>query len=294
MKRQHHIVILAIFSAAMLLISCSDLKTNLPIATSATPQIHEQSWTDAASAGFHGKAIQSDNYDMRPCQQCHGSDYKGGTSGESCIKCHNKPGGPEYCATCHGSGLPPAPPTDLLGNTSNTARGVGAHQIHLLGTGTYSSHIVECSGCHRQPGGVYDTDHINSTGRAAIVFQDPLANQKSGGVTPVPSYNLGTLKCSNTFCHGSWRLRKSDSPNQFIYTDSVMLGASYAPLWNGGATQKGCGTCHDFPPTGHSSSALSNCYTCHGDVMNASGTISNKAKHINGKIDLVSGAIDFR
>jgi hypothetical protein len=120
------------------------------------------------------------------------------------------------------------------------------------------------------------------------------SNLTTGGVAPTPAYNGTTFKCSNTFCHGAWRLKKADSPNQSIYTDVEMAGASYAPQWNGGTSQKSCGTCHGLPPTGHAAAALSSCYTCHGDVMNASGVISNKAKHINGRIDLASGAIDFR
>ena len=41
---------------------------------------------------------------MKQCQQCHGSNYNGGTAQSSCYNsgCHNTPGGPEACNTCHG------------------------------------------------------------------------------------------------------------------------------------------------------------------------------------------------
>jgi predicted CxxxxCH...CXXCH cytochrome family protein len=287
MKKHNFILIITVLSLSVLFLSCSDLKNDLPLATSATPQIHGQGWMEVTSAGFHGKAIQAENYDMRPCKQCHGADYKGGSSGESCIQCHTKPGGPEYCATCHGNSLPPAPPTDLLGNTASTARGVGAHQIHLMGTGTYSSQITECSGCHHLPSALDDPRHIDGDNRAEVLISFPMAVMTTGGVTPSPQYDLNTLTCSNTFCHGSWRLRKSGLSTDSVFVDSVMTGISnHAVLWTGGSAERACGSCHANPPTGHKDYNLS-CSNCHEDVTTASG----KLKHINGKIDLTSGGV---
>jgi hypothetical protein len=40
---------------------------------------------------------------------------------------------------------------------------------------------------------------------------------------------------------------------------------------------------------GHEDYALSACSICHGDVVDASGKILNRGKHMNGVIDLVSG-----
>jgi hypothetical protein len=284
--------IYSIFIPAILSLSCSDLKKDLPAPTqSGVNNVHEQGWTDTASVNFHGIFIASNNYDMRSCQHCHGLKYDGGLSGISCLTCHSNPGGPENCATCHG--IPPPP--DRYGNTSNAAIGVGAHVIHFTGSGNSTTHSMTCSMCHFMPTSIYDPNHINATGRAYVVINDPLAAMKSDNVIPVPAYSRNAVTCANTFCHGSWRLPKSGAPDTTVYTANVMSGTNDAPVWTGGSTQTACGTnCHTNPPAGHKASALTNCYTCHGDVMDATGKIKNKSKHMNGMIDLVSGAAPFR
>ena len=290
MKRHYIISIFTTLVLILFLSSCSDLKKDLPTEESDELQIHVQGWTDTTSANFHGKAIQNNNWDMHVCQSCHGADYTGGISGKSCNICHTAPGGPQNCATCHG--MPPAPALD--GSTSYTAHGVGAHQIHFIGNGTYSSHSMLCDACHHMPTSIYDPAHISADGRAEVILNDPLANLTSSGITPTPTYDPSSMTCTNTFCHGAWRLPKVGSPDTTMFTTSIMTGASYAPRWNGGPVEKSCGsttTCHTLPPNGHKPSALTICYTCHGDVMDASGNIKNKAKHINGKIDLAGGVV---
>jgi hypothetical protein len=291
MKKHDILIILTILSLAVLFVSCSDLKKDLPTATSPELQVHGSGWIDTSSANFHGNFIQSTNYNLNTCTQCHGVNYEGGTSNNSCRKCHSGPGGPENCATCHG--MPPAP--DRYGNTSSTARGVGAHKIHYTGTGTISATPMVCNDCHHMPNGVSDTAHITATGYAQVYISN-LGILQTNGVAPSTSYSQSTLKCTNTFCHGNWTLPKSGLASDSVFSGTVMTGGlTNAPVWNGGPSQAVCGTCHVIPPTGHTPSSSSNCYTCHGDVMNASGVISNKAKHMNGKIDLAGGVVrNFR
>jgi hypothetical protein len=74
--------------------------------------------------------------------------FTGGTTGQSCNTCHNKPNGPENCTTCHGS-VNAAPPKDLSDNISPASRGVGAHQKHLLGG--IIGKAVACTECHTVP-----------------------------------------------------------------------------------------------------------------------------------------------
>jgi len=296
MKKQHTILLSAGISLTILLLSCSDLKNDLPVASSNAIVVHPAGWADTSSAAFHGNAIRAAGWDMRSCRRCHGLHYDGGTSNAPCIKCHTSIEGPENCTTCHGT---PAPPPDLDGNTASTASGVGAHTIHLRGTGAYSATSVACTGCHHVPGSVYEAGHIDSTGRAKVVITEPLAIMRSGGITPASTYDLNSFQCSNTFCHGDWRLMRVNSTHKSIYTDTSatasMSGSNYAPVWNGGASQKACGTtCHALPPVGHKSHTLAECAGCHGDVIDATGKISNKAKHINGKIDLASGEQNFQ
>jgi hypothetical protein len=288
-KSQKTILMILSMMIALLAMSCSELKNDLPATAAPTSIVHSTGWIDTSSEDFHGTYIVAQGYDMRPCRVCHGSTYTGGTSGASCRKCHTNPAGPENCATCHGSSISPAPPTDLAGNTSTTARGVGAHQIHLLGTGTYTSLSIACSDCHLVPGSVYDAGHITTTLRAEVLFKNSLAVLSSGGRTPTPAYNYDSLRCSNTFCHGAWRLTKAGLASDSVYTDTVMVGNSYSPRWNGGTAEKACGTtCHTLPPTGHKSyTTTQSCSSCHEDVTTTAG----KPKHMNGKIDLAGNVV---
>ncbi len=289
MKKLYIILILMLLIISALLTSCSDLKKDLPTATSAEVQIHGQGWIDTGSVNFHGKYIQNINYNLAICKQCHGSNYEGGTSNSSCWQCHSGPGGPENCATCHG--MPPAP--DRYGNTSSTAPGVGAHYIHYTGTGTISSTAMHCEDCHHLPNGVSDSTHITAT-RIAQVQISNLGALQTNGVVPSASFSQSTLKCTNTFCHGSWMLPKSGLATDSVFSGTVMSGANYSPIWNGGSSQDSCGSCHGIPPSGHNSYGPSNsqgCSLCHEDVTTASG----KLMHMNGKINLAGGVVrNFR
>ncbi len=270
------------------LFSCSDLRNNLPTATPAVFSIHGLGWADTASSNFHGNYIKTVYWDIRPCQKCHSTNYTGGTSGESCRNqnCHPNPGGPENCETCHG--LPPGP--DVYGNISTTAKGVGAHQTHFFGTGLVSSVQIFCEGCHQMPNGVYGLGHIDSSGNANVHISDMLANLMTNNISPNPTYDPNTLKCSNTFCHGNWTLPKSGQASDSVFSATVMQGSNYSPTWNGGSIQADCGkTCHLIPPSGHKSYTQS-CSSCHEDVNSPTG----KLKHINGKIDVYSGVRNFR
>jgi len=287
MKKSHLLKVMTLcMLVALLAMSCSELKNDLPAAATPASIAHSTGWTDTSSVNFHGKYIIAMAFDIRPCTQCHGNDYAGGTSGKSCLVCHQQIGGPENCATCHG--MPPPPSID--GGNVSTAYGVGAHLIHWNGTGSHSSYAMMCEKCHQMPTTMYGATHINSTLRANVRFVDPLAALTAGGTTPLPVYSYDSLRCSNTFCHGSWRLTKSGLVSDSVYMDSVMTGNKYAPRWNGGTAEKACGTCHDNPPTGHKFYAQA-CSTCHEDITTTAG----KLKHINGRIDLAGGIVrNFR
>jgi len=142
---------------------------------------HPADWMEMGSSGFHGAYIQSQNYDMHPCQACHGKDYSGGRARKSCLDCHTRPGGPEACNTCHGNEKNNAPPRDLAGHLEYTYLGVGAHQT-MLNAG------VSCNACHVVPDSVYQKGHIDSTPYAEV-------NSNLG-------WNHDTKTCSNASCHG--------------------------------------------------------------------------------------------
>lgn len=237
------------------------------------------------STGFHGLYVSKNSWDMAPCKTCHGTDFSGGPTESSCLTCH--PGGPESCTTCHGS-TNPAPPKDLANNTATTARGVGAHQAHFAGPFALVSHGVACSDCHTVPAGLNAPGHLDTPLPAEVPMTSPLARTPTSGLVPVPvvsSPTPQTVTCANTYCHGAFRLRRTPS-KAFGYSDTVMVGAFKTPSWTAGAAEAACGSCHGLPPTGHISVPLSTCASCHGDVVDATGALLDKSKHMNGRINM--------
>lgn len=297
-------IFIFMIGAAALGGGCADLKRGLPEPVAPGVQAHEPGWGDKSSPDFHGTAIRNANWDMRSCKTCHGQNYDGGTSNSSCAECHTAVGGPENCSTCHGT-VNPAPPRDLSGNTARTARGVGAHQIHILGSSLALAYY--CNECHTVPGGIYDPGHIDASAGAEVVMNNPLARTTSNKpgtpnytaslplFAPNPVYNPTTMTCASTYCHGNF---KNGNPN-------------FAPVWNDASgSQMACGTCHGdvsrptlmlraLPKTaaeGGSHPAIPTgwtCANCHGDVVNANTQIINPAKHINGKLSIGTAEIDF-
>ena len=255
--------------------------------------------TGFGTAGGHPQLLYSQNYPFDKCKECHGVAYTGESNATlSCMKsgCHvdasNNPKSPEACNACHGNFkaaandlLSAAPPKDVLGNTATTARGIGAHQKHLI-TGAVGK-TVKCQECHTIPTQLSSPGHLGTL-PAEVMFNDTLARLTTGGGTtvPKPSYDSSTLKCSNTFCHGNWKVRKATSSSQFVYVDSVMVGANDSPAWTGGSAAAACGTCHGIPPKGHLVLAVSSCGTCHVGVVDNNGHVVDKTKHGNGKINV--------
>ena len=251
---------------------------------------HVPGWKLVSSSRFHGKFLADHQWQLQACQVCHGTDYQGGNTGISCSGsgCHvNRT--PEACNTCHGnfSGaindtLSWAPPRDLAGNTSETNPGVGAHQAHLR-TGDIRIG-VKCNECHivPQPQDVLSPRHLTPV--SVVVFDDTLSKHATA-IVPNPQWNPSSLTCTSVYCHGDFQFSKAASRYSFAYKDSVMQGNNASPIWNG-RDQAECGSCHDIPPKGHIDQPISACANCHGDVVNSSGEIVNKTKHINGKINV--------
>jgi predicted CxxxxCH...CXXCH cytochrome family protein len=279
MKRRHQILIIPILSLAVLLISCSDLKKDLPTATTAGPQIHVKGWANAGSSTFHGTAIAQSGYDLSLCQECHGLNYSGGTSGSACLTCHSKPGGPENCTVCHGS-TNAAPPQDLSGNTARSYAGVGSHQSHLLISNALSA-VVVCNECHKVPTSLTSPGHIDTTAGAEVQFLGPVVTSSFAG-PGASSYSHSTLKCVNTYCHGNF-------PN----------GNNMSPVWNDTTGQyQACGSCHGDPTkTGVGNKALpktaanggthpnsTQCSNCHPNAIDGNYKFKGTL-HMNGRLD---------
>jgi len=265
-------------------VSCTSCHTTITV--------HKTGITNPTSANFHGKFLKLSSWNISACASCHSSNFSGGSTSPNCKTsgCHSSAQGPAACNTCHGDFNNPSqisPPEDLSGNTSTSFAGVGAHVKHLS---AYANAIsLACSECHTVPTDVNSAGHLGSDGKAEFNFGT--FTNKFGGT----SYDFGNNKCANTYCHGHFEFKKSDagSPTaQNQYTSDKMVGNNRSPVWtnlSGGETK--CFSCHgkndaDPSPIGHVSYTIDQCVWCHASVVDASGTIIDKTKHINGKINV--------
>ena len=269
-----------VFGLAFLIQSCSQVDDNL--VTSPSLGIHPAGWLTPTAADFHGKSIADNKWNMSSCKTCHAPDYKGGSSGKSCYDCHTS--GPEGCRVCHGNSSHSYPPAGIFGQTSVSYIGVGVHEKHLGDSTLRQSAKVACVACHRKISGYSDTVHINpkNVNNIAEVVFDSLSKVPTGGITPNPTWTRTSATCAGTYCHGNFK------------NGNFRLITGFSnPVWTtaGGA---GCGTCHGNPTTGnplpggtHIQGYTTNqCWWCHPRVIDSTGHIINKSRHINGIIDL--------
>jgi predicted CxxxxCH...CXXCH cytochrome family protein len=128
----------------------------------ACETIHPAGIADPASPDFHGALLQASGWNFGACQKCHGSDFAGGTSGKSCLKCHSD--GPTACTVCHDQ-----PPKS------------GAHSAH---TKKY-----DCTACHAKPARYDDPGHL-------------FAADGSVKTRATVTVAYDGERCTNTYCHG--------------------------------------------------------------------------------------------
>ena len=274
---------IVLFGFMVIVYGCIEVKKDL--AVSPEPQVHPAGWVDPASADFHGNWFAANNWKLNSCKSCHGSDYSGGTSGVSCNTCHAN--GPETCNTCHGNSSHAYPPESLSGGTQPTDRGVGAHVSHLTTDTTvrYSA-IVACNECHLPVSSFEDPNHISPDGQSAagIVFgtlakkQTVSLSDPSITYTPNPVWDRNAQTCANTYCHGGFVNGNNGAVAVFNDPNSV-----------------NCGSCHGNSATGNPLPGgnhpqtypnVTQCYLCHGGVINMNGTFKDRSRHVNGIIDI--------
>ncbi len=252
----------------MLLIwGCSDRR-----AVSQLPGIHPASWMEPGSAEFHGALAVRNG--VTSCAKCHGTDFRGGRVGNSCVDCHLTSGA---CVACHGGldNKTGAPPYGLRREKDDTTLAVGAHTIHLSGTPWAAA--VTCQSCHLVPTSMLEPYHFD-IGDGALDSIAEITWQgfaDGGGAT----WNRTALTCTGTYCHG-----KFDGGN-----------LSNSPVWTS-PDQALCGSCHDAgdnPATLgliHQIHLTVNglvCADCHSEVVDSSLTIITPALHVNGVADVL-------
>ena len=177
------------------------------------------------------------------------------------------------CDACHGSGGDPAPPRDLAGNLTATARGVGAHRSHLHAS-TWRAPIA-CTDCHLVPTSVDSPGHRDTALPAELTF-GPRA--RADGATP----SFGGTTCAGVYCHGA-TLRPG--------------GTTTAPTWTRvDGTQAACGACHGLPPGGGHPPVIgaipAACSACHDAVIAPDGSFANPALHVDGVVEVRSLTCD--
>ena len=277
MKKNILIIILPLLLVAFS-IGCSELQDDLN--EPGQINIHKEGIANTDSPNFHAATLRENNWDIESCQECHASDYNGGTVEVSCNGCHSNPGGPEACNTCHGSFADVtriAPPTDLNNNVSTTSVGVGAHTSHV-----YENEVsapVSCYQCHPNQ---------------AVAGQSYVASHTDGlpAEISLAGYDNNTNTCSNTYCHGNFTFNADESNNSWGYTSASISGNNFSPLWTKvDNTQAECGTCHGTPPTGHIAADMITCVNCHPSVIDADGNFVNTLLHGDRNIQLVSESI---
>lgn len=271
---KHSTVILS----CLLAVSCSELKD--PVETNLQPElsVHPAGWLQKSSSDFHGLFLRTHNWDLDNCKSCHGENYSGGVASSTCLTCHEN--SPEDCNVCHGGqdNLTGAPPKDIDDNTTPQARGVGAHTAHLNGAELADG--IACSTCHLVPAQFDAPGHVDSDLPAEITFAGLALTDGAQ-----PAYNQSTARCSNSYCHGNWSLSKENSVYPWGYTEAVMSGNNSAISWT--ANEVSCSACHGLPPPGHISATLSDCGNCHVGIVDSNGEIIDKARHINGQVNLL-------
>lgn len=250
---------------------------------------HPTGWSDPASANFHGptaKAAVSASGGFGYCQQCHGTDYLGGSSGVSCFSasvngfnCHNGgatsswPHSPApwrggththtntdtsnavYCAVCHTNGAnssvqptTPAPAGTAAGCFNNTL---------CHGSNVSAPHPVD--GSYR-PGTAhgYDAINLNNNGTGLTTCR-PCHATPATGANPRFNVAVGTLTSGCETCH----IAQTAHPTPWLIgrgtTQGVTNTFSHSVL-------------RDSPTA---SSAVTNyCTLCHGANLDGVGGVA--------------------
>ena len=242
--------------------------------------VHESGILNPNDQQFHSNLVRTAGWNFAICQKCHGGDLSGGKAGVSCNQCHGLQVGSDgasTCTSCHGSAQSAAPPRDLSGNTSSSARGVGAHQAHVLGKTVISAPIA-CSACHQVPAAIGSPGHLDHLRPATVTFSGLAV---ADGATPT----WNGASCSGSYCHGGGAKLANDTAFKLRN-----------PVWTLGTSQAFCGSCHGLPPSdiAHAGITFPDCARCHPSTVAPNGGIlvsgppgARTSTHINGVIEHV-------
>jgi hypothetical protein len=279
--------LIVVFLLALLGLSCSELKQDLP-SNPAAPGTHQAGWDNPSSAGFHGTVLKASNFDATSCQRCHAKDFSGGTAQVSCTKCHATYPHPTGWTTkgdaqFHGSAL--------KANAYADTACQHCHGVKLDG-GTSG---VSCATCHssyphqagwQTPGSAtFHGAALKAVNYNAAACQSCHGSDFAGGTSGV-----ACATCHANYPHpAGWATPGGNTSHGVALKSASWADAScqacHGSNYQGGTSGTSCFTCHpayphsaSFATGGHQSYivakgyAFDECKTCHGPAYSG-GTI---------------------
>ena len=238
-------------------------------APAARGDMHEPGYADPRSPDFHGRFLRSQRWAQMldptradACGRCHeGAPTRpAGVTGAarnapSCTSCHDRPGGPLACNTCHGDGERAFPPRDPCLFPAPAAM-AGAHAAHL-GASALHTQPFTCETCH--PARTADFRGAHGDGVVDFAF-DP--ERVGAGATYDPATHSCTVGCHHRG------------------------GRRATPVWTD-RTPMTCNDCHTAPPMDH---PRGTCDTCHAEPAATADALRPGRLHLNGRTDLGDGS----
>ncbi len=240
-------------------------------------------WLTYEHQNFHG--LDAASRDLDACAACHGEDFNGGTSGQSCKTCHPSESGhpasgfvdrgtafhgdrydtngENYCAACHGA--------DLMGGYST----------------------VTCFDCHNGPSGHPDEGFLDPAHASFHGLEASSRGLAECATCHGEDFTGGTSGKSCSECHddqsghpaaAKWLLSGDEDfhAERLIETSLAYCAGCHGADFTGGQAEVSCFTCHDgasgHPATGWldktsanfhgldaSTRGVNDCARCHGE-----------------------------
>jgi len=277
------------------------------------PGSHPAGWSDPDSHGAAAKAAPSSTTGFSYCQQCHGTDFKGGIVGQSCFSCHGveaphspqpwrgtarthintNPSNARVCEACHSNGqnssLQPATP-------ASAGTPAGCFNATLC----HDSQPVPAS--HADPnfnpaGGAVGNPAFHGTlGKADLTYCGIChADNPGAGPGDNPGFNVatGTLTNGCEDCHPAdsahpkpWGPTAPDHQSAGNMANACVLchGASLE-----GGSGPACSTCH----TQGSPLTQTDCTSCHAAPPAGSSPPDREGAHAeHDSIPVIQGVCD--
>jgi len=261
--------------------------------------VHDKSFGDSASMNFHTKFIQTNNYDVESCQQCHGVQFDGkGVTVKSCYRCHTVVHGKNFGVTTS----PNYHAAFLRNNNFNLAQCQTCHGAQYNGKGVA---VKSCLSCHNKQNGPENCTTCHGTLNAAP--PKDVAGNSSPTVRGVGAHekhltsSLGvSVPCQH--CHTVPK-RFADvghidnSPHAEVKFDTTSVLFRSNAVYDAANVSCTNTYCHGNFNGGNQNvtmtwtdtmSTATACGTCHGDVTKA--TLAEKAFPKSGHIPIGDNA----